>query len=228
MVSCMLTLLCTALALCFAVCSQAPGLRQLALEPYSATSASTASMSYRAAIWLDFPGLFATVMFVAVRQMAAMAKSGLFPAFLHNTTSYSNTPYTARVGTSLLSLSCVVAAVYLYQPWQRELFSTGIIGSYLVYISVFVSYLVLQTKYSSLSRGFVNPLGSASAVLGIAIFLLGDISLLGFYVDNQLLISFLAHSTASCMTPSYRSSPRRSRRRSSTPASSTLMTSLHC
>jgi len=174
----------------------------LAQSPICSTSASTACISYRAAIWwLDFPGLFATAfgfVFVAARQMAAMAKSGLFPAFLHKTTSCSNTPYTALVGTSLLSLSCVLTAVYLYQPWQRELFSTVLIGSYLIYISVFVSYLALQTKYSSLSGGFfVNPLGSASAVLGIitiTIFLLDDdISLLGFYEDNnQVPISFLA------------------------------------
>ena len=117
---------------------QAPGLRvcgSLAQSPICSTSASTACISYCAAIWwLDFPGLFATAfgfVFVAARQMAAMAKSGLFPAFLHKMTSCSNTPYTALVGTSLLSLSCVLTAVYLYQPWQRELFSTLLIGSYL-------------------------------------------------------------------------------------------------
>jgi L-asparagine transporter-like permease len=62
------------------------------------------------------------------------------------------------------------------------------LASYFIYISAFYSYYLFKTKYSTLNRSFVSPLGNVGALIGTVIFLASIVSVVGFQGSNRIPI----------------------------------------
>jgi ethanolamine permease len=185
MISCTLILICTGLAILFLTCSQSPGIEVVAtkLLPLNFGYQRMFNISDEAATWLAIPATYATgfgFMWVYGRQMSSMAKSGLLPAVFKRSTKDSNTPYVALAYGSLTSFVIVLLSKYCLPALQESLYFVCCLSSYLVYLNAFIGFIVFRTKYSSVSRHFVNPFGIPSAVIGMIIFTTAFISVVGF------------------------------------------------
>ena len=116
------------------------------------------------------------LMYAAGRQLNAMARSGLVPAFLKHTFGPNNTPVAAMLVVSVVGLIGLVFA-WFYDPYTM-LFRMAIQGGCVTYILVLLSYIQFKTKYSAMTREFVSPLGIPGAVVGIVIFMVVEVALL--------------------------------------------------
>ncbi len=135
-----------------------------------------------AARWIDLPcqvGVIYCLFYCCGKQLLAISKSGLLPAFLDKTVPGSGAPYicyfvVAAVGTSL-------NALVLQRPQYRaEIRATAFISSVYIFINCCIAYMVFKRKFSSMARSFVNPLGDFAAIYSIIIFFLSGIGLV-FY-----------------------------------------------
>lgn len=115
-------------------------------------------------------------MYVASRQLNAMARSGLMPAVLKWTHGENHTPVAAMLAVTAACLVCQGFA-WWHDPYTL-LFRMAISGSCVVYVLVLLCYIQFQTAYSHMERAFVNPLGIASAVYGILCFALIEVAVL--------------------------------------------------
>ena len=118
-------------------------------------------------------------MFVAGRQVNAMARSGLLPKRLITTYGVNSTPIGGMLLVSVVALMMLFVAWYL-DPFTL-LFRFAISGSCLVYILVFLSFIQFRSTYSTMTRQFINPLGVPSAIVGILCFAAIEISVLFIY-----------------------------------------------
>jgi amino acid transporter len=115
-------------------------------------------------------------MYVAGRQLNAMARSGLMPGVLKLTHGENHTPVAAMLA---VTGACLMSQGFAwhYDPYTL-LFRMAISGSCVVYILTLLCYVQFKTAYSHMERAFVNPLGIASAVYGILCFALIEIAVL--------------------------------------------------
>eukprot|EP00600_Ochromonadales_sp_CCMP1393_P005389 CAMPEP_0174954918 /NCGR_PEP_ID=MMETSP0004_2-20121128/695_1 /TAXON_ID=420556 /ORGANISM="Ochromonas sp., Strain CCMP1393" /LENGTH=697 /DNA_ID=CAMNT_0016202793 /DNA_START=5 /DNA_END=2094 /DNA_ORIENTATION=- len=115
-------------------------------------------------------------MFVAGRQLNAMARSGLMPKVLRLTYGDNATPVVGMLVASVVGLIGLTFA-WFYDPYTM-LFRMAAEGGCIVYVLVFLSFIRFRTAYSGMERQFVSPLGIPGAVLGILVFVLVEIALL--------------------------------------------------
>ena len=115
-------------------------------------------------------------MYVAGRQMNAMARSGLLPAMFTITYGEHNTPVASMLVVTVVGLISLSFA-WVYDP-HTLLFRMAISGGCAAYILMLISFYQFRTVYSTMARSFVNPLGIPSAIYGILIFALKEVSVL--------------------------------------------------
>jgi L-asparagine transporter-like permease len=78
--------------------------------------------------------------------------------------------------------------------YLEQVFLVCVLSSYLVYISVFISYLLFQHRYSTMQREFRNPLGRFAPIYGIAFCLVGMASVVAFQDGTEMsLIIFVGY-----------------------------------
>eukprot|EP01038_Epipyxis_sp_PR26KG_P001928 gene1928-2727_t len=124
-------------------------------------------------------------MFAYGQQISSMSRSGLFPKLLGKSYGQQNTPYAALITGSIISYFIMLAchltdnADFIFQ-----IFSICIIGSFAVYISLLVCYIIFKTKFSSLQRKYTSPFGIYSAVYGIIVFSIALVAAAFFQDDG--------------------------------------------
>jgi amino acid transporter len=185
LLSCMSILIITAFLVLFTSCASAPGVNELSTAdfPFKYAFSQVFSIPERVTLVLNVPAIFATAfgfIFAAGKQMSAMAKSGLFPAILGRATMTTRTPYASILFVSFCAFIVALIVYFIDHTLVDELFHICALGSYLVYIGIMISYIVYKQKYVTLPRGFKNPLGISTACLGICIFTICAISIIGF------------------------------------------------
>lgn len=199
MTLCIVTLICTAFAVFFTTTSQPPGTAALAeaLLPLNFGYQRVFGMSDTLVGWFAIPATYATgfgFMWVYGRQMCSMARSGLFPSIFKLRTGTAQTPYTALLFGSLIAVAGVVSIYYTELTLLTNIFNICVISSYTIYISVFISYIVFKYRYSGVQRKFNNPFGIPSAIIGICVFAMGLVSVIGYQGPNQAsLIVFVCY-----------------------------------
>ena len=194
---CLATLIVTAIALTVGVCSQSPGLTGVAdtSYPLSAGYAALFGISDRAATVLSLPGAFATAfgfIYSFNKQISAMAASGMLPTALTYTWGPNQTHVASLLCGSLLSF-CVQLIVY-YTNFNHisYTFKLSVYGSYFVYLFNFGSYIIFRNRYEQVEKSFTNPLGVSSAYIGIFIFMVALVALLGFSDEGYIpLVCFI-------------------------------------
>ncbi len=190
MTSCYIILACTAIGTFFTVTSQFPGTAEAANEllPLNDGFERLFGISDMSATWFTIPTIYATgfgFMFIYGRQMSSMARSGLFPSIFKYKTKFSNTPFAALIGGSVASMILLLVIYYTDVTLLDPLFDTCILASYFVYVAVFISYFIFRYRYQALPRSFRNPFGVWGGLIGICVFLIGIISVLGFQDHNN-------------------------------------------
>lgn len=176
MITCFFYLFISSIAVVFAVSNQAPGPAALSQvhAPLNFGFSSMFGISTRVATAFTIPATFATAfgfIYNYSRQLEAICMSGLVPTLIPSRyTSSTN----QSLGYLLTGLTIALAILFTesYQSYfhEEDIFLVCILGGFLVYISLFASYVVFTTKFSSLRREFTNPLGYIGAAISVAIF----------------------------------------------------------
>ena len=112
--------------------------------------------------------------------MTAMAHSGLLPAVIQGK---DDSKFNSN--RALLLAAAIVICISLWMDYVEsddvnDIYYWAWLGSYFVYMFTFISFIEMRSKFSILQRHFVNPLGICSAVVGMCIFSINFISVVGF------------------------------------------------
>eukprot|EP01038_Epipyxis_sp_PR26KG_P007190 gene7190-9808_t len=195
---CIITLLCFSLLMLFVITSQSPGLTGVSSEflPLNPGLMNTFHISHQLAAVFSFPSLFATCfgfMFSYGQQISSMGRSGLFPSIVGRAYGDNKTPFAALITGSVISFAILCALFFSdNQDLFPHLFSICIIGSFAVYISLCVCYILFKFKFSSLQRKFVSPFGIYGAIYGIVVFAISFVAASFFQKDDYLSICAFA------------------------------------
>lgn len=193
MIICTCIFLVSSLLISLAAVSQEPGGAKLAKAPMPLQYgfARIFNMDFFNASWLDFPCQFGAVFglfYCSGKQLAALAKSGLLPAFFEKTIPGADTPYVAYTFVACVGVALNIFALKnpLYIPAIK---GTFLMSAYYIFVNCFIAFLVFRRKFSSMTRTFVNPLGDASAIYGIINFLFAAVGVCRYSkIDPQFLI----------------------------------------
>ncbi len=142
---------------------------------------------YRAS-WLSIPHVFGSAfgfMFSFGRQLSSMAKSGMLPGMFKKKTEENESPYVALIAGSLVAIIIMLPVYYKYKSFLEDLFFWCTLGSFFIYFCAFISFIELRRKYTVIDRGFVNPFGIPSAIVGAGLFALNFISITAFQGANR-------------------------------------------
>jgi amino acid transporter len=133
-----------------------------------------------------------STMYVAMRQITAIADSGLFPSIYKSTGKlYFSGSVQAMISTAVLGCCSNFIA------WNFDLTMTLrliLLCGFVVYIAMFICFISFQLKYGHMERQFISPFGKAGAVIGILIFSFALVSIL-FGQENN----YAAFMYVSCM-----------------------------
>lgn len=193
MLACMGTLFCTSIGMLFAMSSQSPGTAQLAKAaiPCNFAFSRLYNISERNATWFTIIPTYATAfgfMFAFGRQISAMASSGMIPKVFKWRIPWTGATYVAILTGSAVSMAVMAIVYFENENFVLDLFHWCSLASYIVYMSSFVSFIELRRKYSTVERNFVNPLGIPGAVLGMGIFTLNFIAVLGYQKEGDSIL----------------------------------------
>lgn len=186
--------------LTFTVGCQAPGLF-LEFSDDDITNVFPLSIGYHNALGISLRGATAFIvfplfgactgyMFAVGRQINSMAKSGLFPPLLKMTYGTEQTPIAAMVFGTILGLASLFG-VRNYDQYPM-LLRLAVLGGCPVYLAMFACFLVFRSRYRHMKRGFVNPFGKFSAVLGSVIFLLLLATLIKYQTGTKVMTAYFA------------------------------------
>ena len=189
------TLVILTYAIIFAVSSQYPGLNSIdgqyelsmAPLPFSYGFSKSFNISMNLASIFSFPGLFLGIYSSLIpfgKQMVSVAQSGLLPIQFTYTYRDNHVPYFALVFGCFNGYIVMLFFWFFDQNASSVLLNACNLGAFSVYSAVFLCYIVFASKYDHLERPFRNPLGIASAVMGLLIFLLLIVSVAFFQRDN--------------------------------------------
>lgn len=112
------------------------------------------------------------------KQMTSMANSGLLPKAFKTDSAYHTHYLHGTITVALFAILVVLRAVAL--GWPGCLFNTSSVCHYLNNILMFVSYIVFRKKYNGLEKPFENPFGAKIALFGMAVFLVAELSVVGY------------------------------------------------
>lgn len=131
--------------------------------------------------------------FAYSRQMFAMSRSGLLPAWVSLTNSrgvpWASTLAGSAIGYSLCLIGRLAFTAENFPQYANVLYNMMLMVAVINYLLLLVAYIILQHKYSMLARKYNSPVGVPGAVVGFAIFLVGLIGLLGWSVHIEYSIA---------------------------------------
>lgn len=136
------------------------------------------------------PSLFTDVILVYLlsKQLQAIALSGLLPDFLEKKRMNYSTPHYAAICGSIVGFILCIFNIYVHKLLLFIFVLVGLTGFYFTGISIFISFIILRVKFSSLEREFRNPLGIGSAVYGLVLFIFGAVGMVGFQ-EGRIIVS---------------------------------------
>jgi L-asparagine transporter-like permease len=150
-------------------------------------------ISERSATALAIPAVYATAfgfIFSYGKLLMSMSESALFPSIFRN-------PAAAYIAGSVIGYG-ICLLVYFVPKVQLYLFNITMLSAYAAYTSQFIGFLAMRGRFAKLPREFRNPLGVSTAILGLLIFLLGAVSVMGFQDDGHVaFISYLCLAAVS-------------------------------
>jgi len=200
MLSLISTLFVLAIWLLFSVACQAPGVtKQLyqlpTLFPLIFGYERIFGISRLSATCIAIIPSFSTVlayMYVVGKQVNSMAKSGLLPAIFKITVTEERVPLLGMI------FVCCFATTGLFYSWWANPYTTlsrfSTLSGCIIYVSMFVCYIIFNTRYSNMERSFRNPLGIASAIFGILIFTSVFIIIISFNLEYyQVTVLFAGY-----------------------------------
>ena len=171
----------------------------------------------RPAQWFVIIGQYAMAfgfLLPAGKLLQAMADSNLLPQWFmlshHHGSSHSvgdssatsatattGTPPTTNVAASTptlrpsLFLACFIsycfAIINYYQP-EFNVTNIGVVCGFITYLSTLYAFTKLRADFSNIHREFRSPFGIIGAMYAFIIFILGIISIIGFYEDDYTAI----------------------------------------
>jgi ethanolamine permease len=174
-----------AFATLIVACAQYPGPLDLSayLFPLAGGFSQLFNISENTATLLTIPPGFGSalaLLYALGSQTVSVAKSGYFPGFLSQVTTFSSTPYIALLVIGGLGyLFCVIA--YYYEFVYLEMGNVSAITSNIIFIFACLSYISFAKNYPSLKREFCNPFGIYGAYLGVLIF--------SYFLVNSVLLA---------------------------------------
>ena len=158
------------------------------------------SLSYSVVSMLNIPATFATAfgfIYGYSRVILSMARSGLFPSFLANTYGEYQTPYAAIIAGSVVSYLLVLIA-YFVPLVATYLFNVCILAGFTTYISQLTGFILMRIRHPTQERLYVSPLGIPGAVVGMIVFGLSAVSVMGFQGDNSMVLCIYLCIVAVC------------------------------
>lgn len=133
---------------------------------------------------LSIVGVFCSgygIMFAYGRQMYSMARSGLFPQIFTKTYADRGTPAASLILSSLIGYAfAVIARLTDYDLVSNVMFSLGMIGSMVTYVSIFVAFIIIRVKFYMIPRPFQSALGMPGAIIGLICGMVMVIGMLGW------------------------------------------------
>jgi amino acid transporter len=165
--------------------SVGPGFKALSTEdhPLIFTFSKILNLSIPLSHFMGLPGLFSTCfsfMYCFGRQASTMAGSGLLPPSFLWTLPGFGTPYVPLIAVTIFSFILNILAHHFNKTVSFTYSYICCMSTYIVVIAFFLSYLRFIDNYSSLQRYYRSPFGKIGAILGIGIFTLCMISVIGF------------------------------------------------
>eukprot|EP01039_Chlorochromonas_danica_P005424 gene5428-5967_t len=198
----MIAVWCTMMVLSFwlivMVCGQAPGI-SVRLFGLNTIFPLSFGLSHSLHIPLSSATAFSLLppvasslsyLWLCSRQMHAMATSGLLPSVLRVTYGKHFSPIVSMVVISVFSVFALIMA-WLFNP-HTMLFRMSVMGGCGVYVSMFYCFLTFRWRYDQMEKFFTNPLGVASSVVGMIIFLTVLVSLIFFQPGVEVTVSYFS------------------------------------
>lgn len=137
-------------------------------------------------------------LYSSVNIFHAMALSGLLPPWLKPVAGEGRVPVRAILALFLIQYLFYLFAFYV--GILNLIFPFTMMGACWSYIGIFAAYLTFQTRFPTMTRHWVAPMGQYAAYVGIVVFLLVFVSIIGFHEHNHFLSAFLVGFVALSMT----------------------------
>lgn len=114
---------------------------------------------------------FHTIIYAYGRQIYSLSRAGYFPSWLSVTHGRRKTPHRALLAGSALGF---LAALAIQLAGQTSavgaiLLNMAVFGAVLAYILQMISFVLLRRKFPHIARPYVSPVGTAGAVIALAI-----------------------------------------------------------
>eukprot|EP00981_Chlorochromonas_danica_P004545 scaffold912_cov187-Ochromonas_danica.AAC.23 len=129
-------------------------------------------------------------LFAAYRQLYAMARSGLVPAWLGKAYGQHQTPIHALVAVCVLSFAIELILFYAHNNLLSLLYNISMLSSLPVYMSLMVSYVIYAKNFHHMERTFRSPLGISGAIFAFVIFGFAVVTLALFSSEAIVSITF--------------------------------------
>jgi ethanolamine permease len=118
---------------------------------------------------------FHAIIFAFGRQIYSLSRAGYFPRFLSVTHGRHQTPQAALLAGSLLGLGVMFFVWFVYGEKRggafigAALLNMAVFGAMLSYVMQALSFVLLRVRLPDIHRPYRSPLGSAGAVVALAI-----------------------------------------------------------
>ncbi len=194
-VACIATLVLACFGVLFAAASLPPGTLALQheLTPLSAGFQALFRVPARDAILFSLPATYATAsgfMFCFGRQLRAMGQSGLAnPLLGEGALGYKTPVYSLLAGSAVAFVLCFVIQ-WAYHI-RTQLLNLCMLLAVASYFTQFASFVILRTKFATIRREFVSPLGMGGAAYGCGVFFLAFVAICGFQETPIAIVAFV-------------------------------------
>lgn len=128
--------------------------------------------------------------FAAYRQLYAMARSGLVPAWLGKAYGKHQTPLHSLLTVCVVSFVIELVLFYAQSNFLSLLYNISMLSSLPVYMSLMVSYVIYAKNFSHMERTFRSPLGIFGAIFAFVIFGFAVVTLLVYSSEATVSITF--------------------------------------
>lgn len=189
MISLFCTLFVLAIAVSFAICSNAPGVspelyKPTSLVPTAFLFSKIFNINDKQASIISgvFPLVSAIGYFhIVSRQIKSMSTSGLLPPIFKITFGKEEIPLIAMIFVAIFAFFINYFAYHegIYTMTSRM----ATMGGCFVYLAMFYCFIVFRLRYGHLERSFRNPLGIASAIYG-SVMVLAIIVILFYFKET--------------------------------------------
>ena len=194
-VACIVTLVLACFGVLFTAVSLPPGILALQheLTPLSAGFQALFKFPTRVAVLFSLPATYATAsgfMFCFGRQLRAMGQSGLANPLLGEGALGYKTPVYSLLAGSVVALAVCFLLHYRIRI-RTQLFNLCMMCAVASYFTQFASFGILRTKFATIRREFVSPLGMGGAAYGSAVFFLAFVAICGFQEMPIAIVAFV-------------------------------------